>query len=138
MLSFSRLHFLQTPFWFAPLLPMSKPYPKFFFSCKSWKFVVLSFLHTALCVYPHCKVSIGQYTKMGTSPLIFFQFHYFRWQIFEENIWVDIWYLSWTQIFWIAQVTLFKYFIISNDYFTMNGFTEKDAILVIFCKYFDP
>ena len=26
----------------------------------------------ALCVYPHCKVSIGQYTKMCTSPLIFF------------------------------------------------------------------
>ena len=37
-----------------------------------------------------------------------------------------------TQIFWIAQVTLFKYLIISNDYFTMKGFTEKDAILVIF------
>ena len=26
----------------------------------------------ALCVYLHCKVSIGQYTKMCTSPLIFF------------------------------------------------------------------
>ena len=26
----------------------------------------------ALCVYPHCKVSIGQYNKMCTSPLIFF------------------------------------------------------------------
>ena len=25
-----------------------------------------------LCVYLHCKVSIGQYTKMCTSPLIFF------------------------------------------------------------------
>ena len=40
---------------------------------------------------------------------------------------------SWTQIFWMAQVTLFKYLIISNNYFTMNGFTDKDAILVIFC-----
>ena len=26
----------------------------------------------ALCVDPHCKVSIGQYNKMCTSPLIFF------------------------------------------------------------------
>ena len=58
----------------------------------------------ALCVYPHCKVSIGQYTKMCTSPLIFFQLHYFRWQIFEENIWslslsLYIWPLeSWTII----------------------------------------
>ena len=26
----------------------------------------------ALCVYPHCKVSIGQYNKMCTWPLIFF------------------------------------------------------------------
>ena len=33
----------------------------------------------------------------------------------------------------MAQVTLFKYLIISNNYFTMNGFTDKDAILVIFC-----
>jgi len=32
----------------------------------------------------------------------------------------------------MAQVTLFKYLIISNNYFTMNGFTDKDAILVIF------
>ena len=58
----------------------------------------------ALCVYPHCKVSIGQYTKMCTSPLIFFQLHYFRCQIFEENIWslslsLYIWPLeSWTII----------------------------------------
>ena len=58
----------------------------------------------ALCVYPHCKVSIGQYTKMCTAPLIFFQFHSFRWQIFEENIWLlslslYIWPLeSWTII----------------------------------------
>ena len=42
----------------------------------------------ALCVYPHCKVSIRQYTKMCTVPLIFFQFHSFRWQIFEEIIWL--------------------------------------------------
>ena len=28
--------------------------------------------NNALCVDPHCKVSIGQYTKMCTSPLIFF------------------------------------------------------------------
>ena len=28
--------------------------------------------HNALRVYPHCKVSIGQYNKMCTSPLIFF------------------------------------------------------------------
>ena len=27
---------------------------------------------SSLCVYPHCKVSIGQYNKMCTSPLIFF------------------------------------------------------------------
>ena len=26
---------------------------------------------SVLCVYPHCKVSIGQYTKMCTSSLIF-------------------------------------------------------------------
>ena len=32
----------------------------------------------------------------------------------------------------MAQVTLFIYLIISNDYFTINSFTEKDAILVIF------
>ena len=30
----------------------------------------------ALCVYPHCKMSIGQYTKMCTSLFIFFQLHY--------------------------------------------------------------
>ena len=60
--------------------------------------------YNALCVYPHCKVSIGQYTKMCTSPLIFFQLHYFRCQIFEENIWslslsLYIWPLeSWTII----------------------------------------
>ena len=62
------------------------------------------FWYTALCVYLHWKVSIGQYTKMWTSALIFFQLHYFRWQIFEENIWslslsVYIWPLeSWTII----------------------------------------
>ena len=28
---------------------------------------------SSLCVYPHCKVSIGRYTKMCTSPLIFLQ-----------------------------------------------------------------
>ena len=39
---------------------------------------------------------------------------------------------SFLQIFGMAQVTLFKYLIISNAYFTMKGFTEKDAILVIF------
>ena len=54
-------------------------------------FSIASFLFdcsrgNALCVDPHCKVSIGQYTKMCTSPLIFFQLHYFRCQIFEENI----------------------------------------------------
>ena len=38
---------------------------------------------------------------------------------------------SWTQIFWMAQVTLFKYLIISNNYFTMKGFTDKDGVLVI-------
>ena len=27
--------------------------------------------YAALCVFPHCKVSIGQYNKMCTSPLIF-------------------------------------------------------------------
>ena len=43
--------------------------------------------HDALCVSPHYKVSIGQYTKMCTLLLIFFQFHYFKWKIFEENIW---------------------------------------------------
>ena len=32
----------------------------------------------------------------------------------------------------MAHVALFKYLIISNNYFTMNGFTDKDAILVIF------
>ena len=32
----------------------------------------------ALCVDPHCKVSIGQYTKMCTSPLIFSSSKYFR------------------------------------------------------------
>ena len=59
---------------------------------------------SVLCVYPHCKVSIGQYTKMCTSLFIFFQLHYFRWQIFEENIWslslsLYIWPLeSWTII----------------------------------------
>ena len=31
----------------------------------------------------------------------------------------------------MAQVTLFKYLIISNNYFTMKGFTEKDGVLVI-------
>jgi len=31
----------------------------------------------------------------------------------------------------MAQVTLFKYLIISNNHFTMNGFTDKDAILII-------
>ena len=63
-----------------------------------------AFLDIALCVYPHCKVSIGQYTKMCTSAFIFFQLHYFRCQIFEENIWslslsLYIWPLeSWTII----------------------------------------
>ena len=36
----------------------------------------------------------------------------------------------------MAQVTLFKYLIISNNYFTMNGFTDKDTILVIFEQIF--
>jgi len=31
----------------------------------------------------------------------------------------------------MAQVTLFKYLIISNNYFTMKGFTDKDGVLVI-------
>ena len=68
---------------------------------KKWNKNVIS---NALCVYPHCKVSIGQYTKMCTAPLIFFQFHSFRWQIFEEIIWLlslslYIWPLeSWTII----------------------------------------
>ena len=35
-------------------------------------FTFLSFCNIILCVYPHCKVSIGQYNKMCTSPLIFF------------------------------------------------------------------
>ena len=67
---------------------------------------ISSTLHwcTVLCVYLHCKVSIGQYTKMCTSPLIFSSSKYFRWQIFEENIWslslsLYIWPLeSWTII----------------------------------------
>ena len=36
--------------------------------CEDWGENIGS---SALCVYPHCKVSIGQYTKMCTSPLIF-------------------------------------------------------------------
>ena len=135
-------------------------------------FTFIFYTHNAPCVYPHCKVSIGQYTKMCTSPLIFFQLQYFRWQIFEENIWslslsLYIWVRndsteidhkeivfgeqcnilqfgdelnvesnSWSQIFWMAQVILFRYLIISkNHYFTMKGFTVKDAILVIFCAH---
>ena len=35
-------------------------------------FIALS-CQSSLCVYPHCKVSIGGYTKMCTSPLIFLQ-----------------------------------------------------------------
>ena len=61
---------------------------------------------SALCCFSFREVSIGQYTKMCTSSLIFFQLHYFRWQIFEENIWslslslsLYIWPLeSWTII----------------------------------------
>ena len=40
---------------------------------------------------------------------------------------------SWSQIFWMAHVTLFKYLIISNHYFTKKGFTDKDRVLVIIC-----
>ena len=40
------------------------------------------------------------------------------------------------QIFWMAQVTLFKYLVISNNHFTMNSFTDKDALLVIFVQIF--
>jgi len=36
----------------------------------------------------------------------------------------------------MAQVTLFKYLIISKNYFTMKGFPDKDAILVIFLQIF--
>ena len=54
---------------------------------KVWLSQLVTRLANALCVDPHCKVSIGQCTKMCTSPLIFFHLHYFRWQIFEENIW---------------------------------------------------
>ena len=32
----------------------------------------------------------------------------------------------------MAEVTLFKYLIISNKYLTMNGFNDKDTILVIY------
>ena len=136
----------------------------------TWTYFNFTFYtHNAPCVYPHCKVSIGQYTKMCTSPLIFFQLQYFRWQIFEENIWslslsLYIWVRndsteidhkeivfgeqcnilqfgdelnvesnSWSQIFWMAHVTLFKYLIISNHYFTKKGFTDKDRVLVIIC-----
>ena len=42
------------------------------------------------------------------------------------------------QIFWMAQVTLFKYLVISNNHFTMNGFTDKDALLVIFVQIDHP
>ena len=72
--------------------------------------------NNALCVYPHCKVSIGQYTKMCTSPLIFFQLHYFRCQIFAENIWslslsLYIWPLeSWTIIAIIRFNSILKRF----------------------------
>jgi len=31
----------------------------------------------------------------------------------------------------MAQVTLFKYLIISNNLFTMKGFIDKDGVLVI-------
>ena len=33
------------------------------------------------------KVSIGKFTIMSTSPFIFLGLHYFRWKIFEENVW---------------------------------------------------
>ena len=33
----------------------------------------------------------------------------------------------------MAHVTLFKYLIISNHYFTKKGFTDKDRVLVIIC-----
>ena len=61
-------------------------------------------VHSALCCFSLRKVVIGQFTKMCTLPLIFYQLHYFWRQIFEENIWslslsVYIWPLeSWTII----------------------------------------
>ena len=119
------------------------------------KFWIIS----ALCVDLHCKVSIGQYNKMCTSPLIFssiisddkylkkifdnFHFHFnSSWKrlcTLSSASQATAWFgdelngksNSWTQIFWMAQVTLFKYLIISNNYFTMNGFTDKDGVLVI-------
>ena len=39
--------------------------------CSNFDLYLFYNLYTALCVDPHCKVSIGQYTKMCTSPLIF-------------------------------------------------------------------
>ena len=59
---------------------------------------------SALCCFSLRKVVIGQFTKMCTSPVVFFQLHYSGRQIFEENIWslslsVYIWPLeSWTII----------------------------------------
>ena len=39
--------------------------------CSNFDLHLFYNLFTALCVDPHCKVSIGQYTKMCTSPHIF-------------------------------------------------------------------
>ena len=122
----------------------------------------------ALCAMVLRKVSIGKFTIMSTSPFIFLGLHYFRWKIFEENVWsvslslyiwnrndctrIDhntkrkkqnisfweqwtilrlgtSWMCSWSQIFWMAQEIFYKYLIISNNYFTMKGCTEKEAIL---------
>ena len=52
-----------------------------------WAITAISKAITALCCFSFRKVSIGQFTKMYTTPLIFFHFHYFRRQIFKENIW---------------------------------------------------
>ena len=69
---------------------------------KWWVYTLV--VPSALCVYPHCQ-SVNRTIKQNVylAPH-FFQLHYFRWQIFEENIWslslsLYIWPLeSWTII----------------------------------------
>ena len=70
---FSSLTIAFNVFWW--FLDHSTITNKWFPACRSLVSMVSRWFwgHStiALCIDPHCKVSIGQYTKMCTSPLIF-------------------------------------------------------------------
>ena len=99
----------------------------------------------ALCVFFFGEVSIGTFTEMFTSALIFFSYiisdeQYLK-RIFDQFFWcclldnvkigdeLNVQSNSWSWIFGMAQNILDKYLIISNIYFTMKDCTDKEAIL---------